>query len=294
MEKTNVLISIIIPHHNIPDLLNRCIESIPNRNDFQVIVVDDNSNPEKVDFSNFPGQGRKNVEIYLTKEGKGAGYARNVGLRHAKGKWVLFADSDDFFVDGFSDIISRYFDSHAQMILFKAMSVDSETLKPTNRNENINKRIDNVTKNECTALEASLSVHSPWCRLINRSFIKENDIWFDEVIASNDAMFVTKATCLASHIEVSPNAIYVVTTRQGSLWDTRKKNPKNYLSRLDVQIRRNQYVKKFGYKQNMILAFVYYAKDISILTFFKALWMATSRGALFQGIDSLLKKNTIK
>ncbi len=294
MVESNIKLSVIIPHHNIPSLLDRCLNSIPCREDIQVVVVDDNSSPDKVDFSNFPGRSRENVEVYLTKEGKGAGYARNVGLRHAKGKWVLFADSDDFFVEGFYDIVSGYFDTSAQMILFKALSVDSDTLKPTNRNENINKRIDSVINNECTALNASLEVHSPWCRLIKRSFIDKNDIWFDEVIASNDAMFVTKATCLASHIEVSPNAIYVVTTRQGSLWDTRKKNPKNYLSRLDVQIRRNQYVKKFGYKQNMILAFVYYAKDISILTFFKALWMATSRGALFQGIDSLFKKNNIK
>lgn len=35
--------SIIIPHHNIPDLLQRCLSSIPQRNDLQVIVIDDKS-----------------------------------------------------------------------------------------------------------------------------------------------------------------------------------------------------------------------------------------------------------
>ena len=87
--------SIIIPHKNIPDLLKRCLDSIPRRNDVQIIVVDDNSDPEKVDFSNFPGVGEKCVEVYFTKEGKGAGFARNVGLKYAIGKWVLFADADD-------------------------------------------------------------------------------------------------------------------------------------------------------------------------------------------------------
>ena len=35
--------SIIIPHKNIPNLLQRCLDSIPNREDVQIIVVDDNS-----------------------------------------------------------------------------------------------------------------------------------------------------------------------------------------------------------------------------------------------------------
>lgn len=35
--------SIIIPHYGIPELLGRCLRSIPERDDIQVIVVDDNS-----------------------------------------------------------------------------------------------------------------------------------------------------------------------------------------------------------------------------------------------------------
>ena len=42
--------SIIIPHKNIPNLLQRCLDSIPNREDVQIIVVDDNSDPNIVDF----------------------------------------------------------------------------------------------------------------------------------------------------------------------------------------------------------------------------------------------------
>ena len=65
--------SIIIPHKNIPNLLQRCLDSIPNREDVQIIVVDDNSDPNIVDFDKFPGLNRCNVEVIFTKEGKGAG-----------------------------------------------------------------------------------------------------------------------------------------------------------------------------------------------------------------------------
>ena len=37
------LFSVIIPHYDIPDLLMRCLKSIPVSEDIQVIVVDDNS-----------------------------------------------------------------------------------------------------------------------------------------------------------------------------------------------------------------------------------------------------------
>ena len=46
--------SIIIPHKNSADLLQYCLDSIPNRDDVQVIVVDDNSDADKVDFDHFP------------------------------------------------------------------------------------------------------------------------------------------------------------------------------------------------------------------------------------------------
>ena len=51
--------SIIIPHKNSPDLLKRCLESIPDRTDIQVVVVDDNSSSAIIDWNleraNFKG-----------------------------------------------------------------------------------------------------------------------------------------------------------------------------------------------------------------------------------------------
>ena len=55
--------SIIIPHYNIPDLLGRCIKSIPEREDVQVIVVDDNSTGSGDYVSTIPELSRKGVEL---------------------------------------------------------------------------------------------------------------------------------------------------------------------------------------------------------------------------------------
>ena len=61
--------SIIIPHKNIPNLLQRCLDSIPNREDVQIIVVDDNSDPNIVDFDKFHGLIICNVEVFFTNVG---------------------------------------------------------------------------------------------------------------------------------------------------------------------------------------------------------------------------------
>ena len=94
-----ITFSVIIPHHNIPKLLQRCLDSIPDIPDVQVIVVDDNSSKEMVDFDHFPGKERKYTTFVFDKSGGGAGRARNIGMKQAEGEWLVFADADDFFVD---------------------------------------------------------------------------------------------------------------------------------------------------------------------------------------------------
>ena len=122
----------IIPHKNIPDLLQRCLNSIPRSEDIQIIVVDDNSDPDKVDFEHFPGVGEPCVEVYFTKEGKGAGYARNVVLKHAKGKWLLFADADDLFSYKLNSILNLYVDKDVDVIFFNYDSVYSDDVSKKN------------------------------------------------------------------------------------------------------------------------------------------------------------------
>lgn len=79
--------SFIIPHRNVPHLLQRCIDSIPKRDDIQIIIVDDNSDPKIVNFECFPGLNEKCVEVYFTKEGSGICQEYRIDL--CKGKMVF-------------------------------------------------------------------------------------------------------------------------------------------------------------------------------------------------------------
>ena len=216
---SNINYSIIIPHKNIPQLLQRCLDSIPIRDDVQVIVVDDNSDADKVDFNNFPKWRGTNYEYYLTKEGKGAGYARNVGLEHAKGKWVLFIDADDYILPCINQIMDEYIDTENDIIYFYPMSVllkDRSTLS---------KRADGYVKvlNKCITTqnraELILTSGSPWSKLIKLDLINQHNIKFDEIKYSNDLFFSTKSAIKANKnkIKIDKRCYYVITQGENSL-----------------------------------------------------------------------------
>lgn len=207
--------SFIIPHKNTPDLLQKCLDSIPRRDDVQIIVVDDNSDTDKVDFSNFPGLNDPTVEVYLTKEGKGAGYARNVGLSHAIGKWIVFADADDFFMPDLAKAMDEYVCSNWDVVFFKASSIELYSQKPSYRDTNINKAVDQALSFNDYQRFYGLSV--PVCKFIKKALIELHDIHFNEVRWSNDVAFSALIIANAKSITASPIQIYCITRSNSSL-----------------------------------------------------------------------------
>ena len=77
--------SFIIPHFHIPNLLLRCLKSIPKREDSEIIIVDDNSPDADSYLELYPMLRRPDVLFIRTYERKGAGAARNVALTHSRG-----------------------------------------------------------------------------------------------------------------------------------------------------------------------------------------------------------------
>ena len=242
--------TIIIPHKNTPKYLQRCLDSIPERNDIQVIVVDDNS--DNLDTINFPGLYKKNTEVYFTNEGKGAGYARNIGLSYAKGKWLLFADADDYFNLDFLTITDEYLDSDNEIIYFSASSIDIDTGKRSNRNKILVKSV-NEYKEGCTKSKDNLLFKNwmPWSKMFNHDFIKKNNLKFEEVKVGNDALFVINAGILADKICVDTSSIYCVTYNKKSL--SFNFNQNLFDERFMSKIRINNYLTKLNKKEYKLL-----------------------------------------
>ena len=228
--------SIIIPTKNIPDLLQRCLESIPQRSDIEIIVVDDNSDREIVDVKNYPGTNNQQVKIIFLPESKGAGYARNIGLTIAKGKWILFADSDDYFSEKFSDILDRYINSEYDIIFLNYERVDSVTKEKIHvyrqsfiTSKNLN---DKLLENKLRFV-----MGPPWCKMIAHHLIKKYNVKFDEVAKHNDTMFSLKIGYYADRIFIDPEIAYYNTQREGSITTSRFAPSSIYISTIfDVEM----------------------------------------------------------
>lgn len=222
--------SIIIPHKNIPTLLYRCLDSIPMRDDIQVIVVDDNSNNHIVHFNKrYP-----HFEYFVNKKGNGAGAARNIGLEKALGKWIIFADADDFFTSNLSEMMDKYNESDSDVILFPIKIVNSDTLEEGEwRTTNFNKLVmDKKKTNKYKLLETA----ALWSKFIKRSMIETHKIRCEEIFCSNDQMFSAKVAIYAQNIICdSTNYIYTLTYRTDSL--TRHKDRQTFDCRLSAELR---------------------------------------------------------
>ena len=234
--------SIIIPHKDIPDLLMRCLKSIPVSEDIQVIVVDDNSVGADTYLERYSELSRSYLEFVRTTKGGGAGYARNVGIERAKGKWTLFADADDFFIEDMHDIICTYVNSEADVIYFKNKAVlsDNTNIK-SDRSSYVNKNIDQyLADGDEWPLRAKMPV--PWGKMIKRSLIIKHDIRFDEIKCLEDKYFSLLVGYYADRIKASNRVLYVVTSRPNSLMAVFRSKPEEIEQSAEVAFRCDKFM----------------------------------------------------
>lgn len=103
-------VSVLIPLYNTEKYIEKCVNSIPNRQDIEIIVLDDCSTDRSIEVA-ANALKRKTLSkwsIYKNNQNMGIGYTRNVLLDMATGDYVFFLDSDDYiFGDAFLEIIDR-------------------------------------------------------------------------------------------------------------------------------------------------------------------------------------------
>lgn len=95
-----IKISVIIPCYNQQDLVIKAIESIPKRDDIEIIVIDDGSTDNTwnnlLEYRNKHSE-LLNLILLYNEENKGVAYTVNKGYDNAKGEYVVLLGSDDYF-----------------------------------------------------------------------------------------------------------------------------------------------------------------------------------------------------
>ena len=247
---SNYRYTIIIPHKNIPMLLQRMLDTIPLRDDLQVIIVDDNSDPQVVDFNMFPGVERPNTEVYFTKEGRGAGYARNVGLLYAKGVWIIFADADDMYAtEHLSCLLDNADDSYDAIYFFckRKYSEDAEEL--INYGMEVENNLQSIHREDILWGR----VNQSWRRMVKKCIIDKNDLRFKEQPVVNDIYFTKMYSTFIESYAMFTSYVYCYESRSDSL--IHRKNKESLVCRVNTYIWEAQFLKEIGkyeYRDNKV------------------------------------------
>ncbi|MBQ2440625.1 MAG: glycosyltransferase, partial [Paludibacteraceae bacterium] len=155
------MISVIIPNYNNEAYIAECLQSILQQTytDLQIIVVDDGSTDHSVAIMQQFAQQDPRIEI-VTQTHAGQSVARNNGIKHVKGEFISFVDSDDYLESDFYEtLIQAIGDNDVVQCCFTRITDQSQTKK---------KRY------------IFYSFVSAWIRLYRTSFYKKNALQFDE------------------------------------------------------------------------------------------------------------------
>lgn len=238
--ESEVALSIVIPNYGAKSDLFPLLQSIPDRDDLEVFVVDDCS-PDWDRKGEEPTDIPSRTIFVRQAENVGAGACRNVGLERANGTWVMFADSDDrFSEDGICNAMScaEKVDGEVDLIFFSPKAHFSDG-SVSERARKYQKRFSDYLQTG-DDYDLRRRWYPPWAKMFRRSMIDAYGIRFDETRVSNDVCFSVKTGLAARKIFADEHDVYHVCERPGSLTST--KTLSNRTTRLEVHIRYLSYL----------------------------------------------------
>lgn len=229
-----MIVSIIIPVYNVSPYIERCLESVINQTytDIECILVDDCGSDNSIDLAQSFIDGYKgdiSFTILHHTKNKGLSAARNTALRHAKGKYVYFLDSDDTITtDCIESLIAKALvypdvDFVQGNILDERASISSYGW-----HAQLPEYCDNHEKLEKYIF--FMVVTSAWNKLLKTSFLIEHKLFFPEGIIHEDMywiFFLTKHTKAVSFVNKGTYSYYI--------------NPNSIITSIDPNVRIKRY-----------------------------------------------------
>ena len=175
----NPLFSIIVPIYNVERYLEQCIESVlaQDYQNYELILVDDGSPDNSIDICTKYAKKYSNI-VFIHKINGGISDARNTGIQLARGKYLIFLDSDDYWndVDVLSEL-AKLAEKNIDMIicgcnfLFTNNEIHSFRLSKEGLSFNYLEDFYTLVKN-------NYFKPSPWSKIIKREIILDNKLFF--------------------------------------------------------------------------------------------------------------------
>ena len=112
------LVSIITPAYNCKNTIKGTYDSVLSQtfSNWEWIVVDDCSSDESFSYVKELTKGNSRVTVLQTPKNGGTAIARNIGLKHARGRYITFLDSDDLLDSNYLECQLEFMKEHGPLI----------------------------------------------------------------------------------------------------------------------------------------------------------------------------------
>lgn len=227
-------ISIIIPVYNVEEYLQECVDSVLEQNfyDYEILLVDDGSTDKSGELCDLYSDKFDFVKT-IHKENGGLSEARNTGIKHAKGQYILFIDSDDYI---FKDTLSQLNytleeDSEVEVVLFDALKLFPDgSLIPLQDGYSKGKIFQQTHEDILKHLTSLDKFPGSACtKLVKKRLLEDNNLFFEKGLLSEDIDWTMRLLSCATRYNYCKHFCYCYRQfRSGSI--TNSVNLKNIKS----------------------------------------------------------------
>ena len=215
----NPLFSIIMPIYNVERYLEQCIESVlaQDYQNYELILVDDGSPDNSIDICTKYAKQYSNI-VFIHKINGGVSDARNAGIQIARGEYLMFLDSDDYWEGKtiLSDLQNIITENNPDVIFNYMSSVYPD--KIVNHYINRDKLIGSFQEDFQDLYQDGIYLGFAWTKIIKKEIILKNNLLF---IKGRNFEDIPWSFSLVNHIKdyaIYQNCFYMYRReRKGSI-----------------------------------------------------------------------------
>lgn len=202
-------LSIIVPVYNVEKYLERCVDSLLHqdidKSEYEIILINDGSTDRSFEIAQQLKRKHPNI-VLLSQENKGQSAARNVGLNIAKGKYILFVDSDDFIECNVVGKLIELSERNSLDLCFFHDVFDYGNGSPIEKRKQ--RFSENVIYDGEELILNNIEVSVVWLNMYSSDFLFGTGIKFVEGIIHEDVIFDYMLYPLAKRVMFSDIVVY--------------------------------------------------------------------------------------
>ena len=163
--------SIIIPVYNVENYIKKCLDSVFSQSfkDYEVIVVNDGTKDNSMDIV-------KDYKVkVINQKNQGLSAARNTGVKEAKGDYLLFLDSDDYYEKDLLKEINNSLKNNPDVVRFQIQDVKEDKVIKEYHEKEFNNLNGVEAFNELVKYHY---VENAWCYAIKRKYYEKENYCF--------------------------------------------------------------------------------------------------------------------